>query len=102
MKQKDILLLIVPSLILIIAWVAFSIYHNSVSSTISETVTTQIVPINPDFDNKIIESIRKRRVVDPLLEGFVSTAEESSPSGDILDPIFPRQEIGSEEGELEQ
>lgn len=65
-KQRDILLILGSSAFVVIVWVIFSIYHNSVSSTISEGTSIQIAPINPNFDNLGIKSIKERDDVIPL------------------------------------
>lgn len=66
MKQKDILFLLVSASILVFAWIAFSIYHNLATSTISQTLETSISPINPAFDKKTLEALRKREKAVPV------------------------------------
>lgn len=78
MKQKDILLLIISSFILVILWIIFSIYHNSVTSTIPEAVSIQILPINPTFDKNTIESIKRRTGVAPIYENATASATTTS------------------------
>ena len=68
MKRKDLLLLLAPSLIVVVAWVIFNIYHSSIDSTISDTLNIQLSPITPNFDNKAIEEIRTRKVFSPAYE----------------------------------
>ena len=68
MKQKDLMLLLVPSFIMVAAWVIFNIYHSSVSSTISENLNMQIIPINPTFNMQEIDAIKKRMSVSPSYE----------------------------------
>ncbi len=82
MKQKDIFLFLIPGFILVLAWVVFSIYHNSVTSTISETLSKNISPINPTFDKKTIDDIKNRNLVQPLyqLNNIVSIPPNSSKS----------------------
>lgn len=80
MKQKDILFLLVPALILVIAWIGFSIYHNSVKSTIPEALNIQILPINPDFDRKTIEKIRNRKTVLPETQFIQTPTQTPSPT----------------------
>lgn len=63
MKTKDILLLVVPIFIVIMAWIGFSIYHSATKSTIPETLNIQIQPIVPDFDTKTITNLQKRKQV---------------------------------------
>lgn len=63
MKQKDIILLAVPLCILILVWVGVNVYHSSVRSTISEKLTTQIIPIAPTFNTQTIDALKKRQRV---------------------------------------
>lgn len=89
MKQKDIIILLVPAAIVILIWVVFSIYHNSVASTIPPVLNIQISPINPIFDTATISKLKQREKVTPIYEMTPSgspapessTATPSSPSG---------------------
>ncbi len=65
MKQKDLLFLLISSAILAGVWIVFTIIHNSLTSTINETVSHQIVPINNSFDNKTVQSLQNRLRVTP-------------------------------------
>jgi hypothetical protein len=78
MKQKDILLLLVPTFILIIAWVVLNIIHSSVSSTISSDVNIQITPINPSFDATIISKLKQRQNITPTYQ--ITATQTPSPS----------------------
>lgn len=84
MKQKDILIIIVPSFLLIIAWIAFSIYHSSVSSTIPPLLNLQIAPINPNFDTATISQLKQRTQVNPIYE--LQTAQSPSPTPFVSAP----------------
>lgn len=66
MKQKDLLILLISAFILVIAWIIFSIYHNSVTSTIPQNLNVQIVPINSDFDSKTIKKLKERENIMPV------------------------------------
>lgn len=68
MKRKDFLIILVPSFIITILWVVFSIYHNLTTSTIIDPLTIQIIPIGGSFDEKSIQNIKNRQKVDPLFE----------------------------------
>ena len=68
MKQKDILLLLIPLFIVNVIWIIFSIYHNSATSTISQSLDLNIKPISPDFDTQTIESLKTREQITPLFE----------------------------------
>ncbi len=68
MKQRDIITLLIPSFILILAWIIFSIYHSSVASTITPVVDIQISPISPIFDMDAISKLKQRQKVTPIYE----------------------------------
>lgn len=82
MKQRDVLFLVISTFVLIVAWIGFSIYHNLVSSTITGPVEEKIVPINPTFDTRTIDTLKERKSIEPIFqidskESTVSTEEES-------------------------
>jgi len=68
MKQRDILLILIPTLLLVVLWVVFNIYHNSVSSTVSKSLAEKVIPIDPNFDLQTIENLKKRSAIEPLYE----------------------------------
>lgn len=77
MKRKDILLLLISSVILVTAWIVFSIMHQLVTPTINQTVSQSISPIEPSFDISIINTLKTRTKVAPLLA--VSITPSPSP-----------------------
>lgn len=79
MKQRDIITLLIPSFILILAWIIFSIYHSSVSSTIPPAVNIQISPIKPVFDMDAISKLKQRQKVTPIYEGPVAATPTPTP-----------------------
>jgi hypothetical protein len=74
MKQRDIITLLVPSFILILAWIVFSIYQSSVASTITPVVNMQISPITPIFDTNAISKLKQREKVTPSYEGAIAAS----------------------------
>lgn len=77
MKQKDILLLLIPFSLIVALYIIFSIYHNIVTSTIPEVLNIQITPISPDFDQRTITNLKKREKITPVFEAgkiLVSTS----------------------------
>lgn len=68
MKQKELIYFLVPSFILTVLWVIFSIYHNHVTSTVEDPLTYQIEPIEGRFDTNTIDAIKNRQKVNPLYE----------------------------------
>ncbi len=79
-KQKDLLIILIPLLILTILWVIFNVYHNYVTSTIKDPLTVQIIPIEGNFDNKTIEQIRNRIRIEPAFEIISIDSESTSPT----------------------
>jgi hypothetical protein len=68
MKKNDILLILIPLFLFVISWIGFSIYHNIVTSTISQPLSVQITPINPTFDTSTIDSLKNREKITPVYE----------------------------------
>lgn len=91
MKQKDILILLIPSFIVIVAWIAFSIYHSSVSSTVTPIQNLQIAPITPSFDSAEITQLKQRTSVNPIYE--VQNVPSPSPT-----PFLPASTVSSQSG----
>jgi len=71
MKKNDILVILVPSFIFVLAWIGFSLLHNIATSTISEALNTQITPISPNFDENTIAALKERTNVAPLYQIIV-------------------------------
>jgi hypothetical protein len=84
--RKDILIILIPSFIFVLAWIGFSIYHNFVTSTIPESVTMQITPITPDFDTKTIAGIKQRQNVTPVYQITNIVTVSPSPTPEVIQP----------------
>ena len=55
--------LVIISLILflsIVAWIAFDIYHVSVTTSVTALQMEQVAPLTPNFDSDIILKIKSR------------------------------------------
>lgn len=89
MKRKEILFLLISVFILVFAWIAFSIYHNSVTSTIAEPLGVQISPINPSFDNETFAKLKKRQKIQPLFEMQKTEEEKTATSSSSLEQQSP-------------
>ena len=81
MKQKDILFILAFTAFSAMGWVGFSIHHNFATSTISKDLNANIIPISPDFDLQIIDSLKKREHTTALFEFKTQVPQEASPSG---------------------
>lgn len=95
MKQKDILIILILLFIFVVVWVGSSIYHNIVSSTISETTNQGISPITPTFDTKTINKLKQRKKINPSFELQNITP---TPTPFPLEILSPKN--SSEEGKL--
>lgn len=80
-------MILIPSFIFVLAWIGFSIYHNIITSTISQPLAVQIAPITPDFDLTTINNLQGRTNVSPVYQlnvaGQSSTSQESTSSGSL-------------------
>ncbi len=66
MKQKDIIFILTPIVIFVFAWIVFSIKHKADTSTISQSLQTNVIPIQEEFDTETIAEIKKRKRIVPL------------------------------------
>lgn len=66
MKKNDVLFILISTVILAFAWIVFNIIHENVTSTITQTVTSEIAPIQPTFDKKTIDALKQRAQVSPI------------------------------------
>ncbi|HUD09519.1 MAG TPA: hypothetical protein VMR77_01795 [Patescibacteria group bacterium] len=87
MKKNDSLLILVPSFIFVLAWIGFSIYHNVVTSTISEPLSMAITPISPIFDTNVIKSLKTRQNVVPIYELNATAQNATAPASPSASPI---------------
>lgn len=80
MKQKDLLILLIPMFLITVLWVIFNIYHNHVSSTITDPLTVQIIPIDGKFNRASLESIKDRKRTEPLFTAPIVEDNQTSPT----------------------
>lgn len=62
------LVIIILLFIFVLAWIISSIYHSGSKSTISETTNRDIAPIEPVFDTKTLDELKKRQKINPIYE----------------------------------
>jgi hypothetical protein len=89
MKRKDILSILIPLFIFVIAWIGFSVYHNIVNSTIPENLNVQIAAIPSSFDTTTIADLKNRQNVKPIYETSASVQSfiiPATPSASIATP----------------
>ena len=85
-KTKDLYFLLSMTLIMVVLWAIFNIYHNLVSSTISEPLTADITQIKPNFDEQVLNKLKTRQEVNPLFtlsqeQTATTTTVQSTTSG---------------------
>jgi len=66
MKNKDIMFLMVSIFIIVVAWTIFNVYHAAATSTVSGSLNMSISQIDPNFDTKTIDNLKKRTIVPPV------------------------------------
>lgn len=103
MKQKDLLIILVSLFVLSVLWVVFNIYHSFVTSTIKDSISIQIIPIEGKFDTDTVSKIKGRKRVVPLFELQTQRIteiplpteeaedEESSESAEVLPTEIPEE-----------
>jgi len=79
MKRTDVLFFFASFFIVVAAWIGFNIWHDAVTSTISNDLQIQIIPINPDFDSDTIQKLKTRQNVSPQYE-LEGAKTEASPT----------------------
>lgn len=89
MKQEEVLFFLGSLCVVVFAWIAFTILHNSLTSTISETTNQAITSIKPDFDTKTIDAMKHKTIIVPL-----SVIQPQTPGEVIANPV-PTQPIAT-------
>jgi hypothetical protein len=84
--RKDLVFLLGLSLILVIFWVMFSIYHNLNASTIDQPVTIDVNPIKANFNEEVVSTLKKRQKISPLYTVENQTASPSPASSASASP----------------
>ncbi|MBI4096198.1 MAG: hypothetical protein HY425_00590 [Candidatus Levybacteria bacterium] len=68
MKKADVLIILILLFAVVSAWIISNIYHSATSSTISEALNKNILPIDPTFNENAINSLKQRQKIDPSFE----------------------------------
>ena len=88
-RQRDILFVLISSFIVVVAWVSFNIYHIWITSTIPNTITPQLEPINPQFDATVRQQLKNREQIDPLYD------KQSVTTNQTQDTVTPTLETAT-------
>jgi hypothetical protein len=92
-QRKDILFILVSSFIVVVAWIAFNIYHINITSTISQAIQLQLLPISPKFDDATMQQLKTRENIVPqfsLQQGASQSAGTPSPTISALSQPSPQ------------
>jgi len=95
MKQKDVFVILILLFVFVVVWIGSSIYHNSISSTISKTLNQDIFQIDPKFDVQTIDKLKNRQRLNPLFE-----LENITPTPTPLPPEILAPQDSTEETKL--
>lgn len=72
---KNLIFLFGFSTFVTIVWIGTTIFHNSVTSRISESNQLKITPIDPTFDLETLEALETRESIPVNLENSLSIIE---------------------------
>lgn len=78
MKQKDFVLLLGSSCIVVVAWIIFSFINKTVTSTLDKTLTQTVKPIAGSFDTETLQRVRERQQVVPDYSLTTQTASATA------------------------
>lgn len=96
--QKNLLIILIPSSILIVLWIIFSVYNHSVTSTITSTQASAIQPIAPSFETTVLNRLKTRSSVAPNLtiDATPVSSQSSSTQPELSPVLVPSDEASSE------
>jgi hypothetical protein len=58
-QNKDMLVVSVLTVITVMAWIIFDVYHASVTSTLTEVQQSLVTPLNPKLNSAVISQIHQ-------------------------------------------
>lgn len=61
MDSKDMLIVAIFTLITVMAWIAFDVYHAGIANNITTTEERLMTPLNPNFDDQVISNLQLRQ-----------------------------------------
>ena len=77
---KNLLYFAILTTFFVVCWVGFGIYHNSITSTISEDTSIRIIPISPRFDIETIAKLKSKKVISAdLSSSQIATPTPTTP-----------------------
>lgn len=82
---KNLILFSGFTLFVVATWIGLGIYHNTTTSTVSQTTNLRVLPITPSFDKDTIDELKERKeIIVNLREGAIIPSDildlQSTPS----------------------
>lgn len=84
MYEKNFAIVLLSITIVVIAWVGFSVYHSFVTSTLDNSLTTQIMPIRKNFNPQVLDLLRQRMSTQPTYELDMSLTQTEEASSEAV------------------
>lgn len=86
---KNLLYFAILTTFFVICWIGFGIYHNSITSTISEDTSIRIIPISPRFDIETIAKLKSKKTI----KADLSSNQIATPTSTITITLSPTPQI---------
>ena len=61
--SKQIIQVLILTLVTVLAWLGFELFHQAKKTTLPPVVQEQIAPLDPQLPVEVFEGLRKREVV---------------------------------------
>lgn len=100
LKKREIIFILGSTLIVVIAWVAFSIYHNFVTSTIPDALSITIAPIGKSFDIVTIENLKSRQRITPISQSDILLQQQATQQATLQPTVQPTPTIQATQSAL--
>ena len=62
-RKENIFFLVITTTIAVFIWTGFNIYSSFNKSTIPQVLQQQLKPLKPTFNEKVLESLKKRKII---------------------------------------
>jgi hypothetical protein len=91
--MRGILYIAILTTVIVISWIAFGVYHNNTTTTITQDKQIIITPIPPQFDEETVGKIRLRRIIEADLSSNKKIASGSSATAEETAIPTPAEEL---------
>lgn len=101
MKRNEAYFILIATFIVIVVWIIFSVLDSAVSSTISKGLSKQTLPIQPSFNTKVIDELKKRKIITPENPQTSAATSSASPVSFEIQGPRPTTSPASTSGSLQ-